>query len=66
MKTNDPSYVPVGSTKEGNDNAEESGDDDTKAEESDDKESVVENSGEQVEVSDPATTPEARSKRWFV
>ncbi|MCD9642555.1 hypothetical protein HAX54_029414, partial [Datura stramonium] len=53
-------------TEEGNDDVEESGDDDTKAEESGNKESVAEKSGEQVEDSDPATTPEASSKRWFV
>ncbi|MCE3216774.1 hypothetical protein HAX54_007997, partial [Datura stramonium] len=57
---------PTDNAKEGNDDAEESGDEDTEAEESGDKESAAEKSGEQVEGSDPATTPEARSKRWFL
>ncbi|MCE5166310.1 hypothetical protein HAX54_017292, partial [Datura stramonium] len=57
--TNSPSYVPVGSIVEGNDDAEESGDNDTKVEESGDKESVAEKCSEQVGNSDPATTPEA-------
>ncbi|MCE5166373.1 hypothetical protein HAX54_018088 [Datura stramonium] len=55
-----------GNAKEGNDDAEESGDDDTEAEESGDKESAAEKSNEQVGDSEPATTPEARSKRWFL
>ncbi|MCE5166223.1 hypothetical protein HAX54_015996, partial [Datura stramonium] len=49
--------------EEGNDDAEELGDDDTKVEDSGDKESAIEMYGEQVEDSDPTTTPEARSKR---
>ncbi|MCE0482123.1 hypothetical protein HAX54_040525, partial [Datura stramonium] len=49
-----------------NDDAKESGDDDTEAEELGDKKSVAEKSGKKVENSDPATTLEARSKRWFV
>ncbi|MCE3050790.1 hypothetical protein HAX54_048185 [Datura stramonium] len=52
--------------EEGNNDSEESRDKDTEAEESGDKERVVEKSGEQVEDSDPATTPEVRSKRLFV
>ncbi|MCD9641803.1 hypothetical protein HAX54_028247 [Datura stramonium] len=55
-----------GNAEEGNDDAEESGDDDTEAEESGDKESAAEKSNEQVGDSEPATTPEARSKRWFL
>ncbi|MCE0481323.1 hypothetical protein HAX54_039002 [Datura stramonium] len=52
---------PVDNAEKGNDDAEDSGDDDTNAEESGDKDSVVEESNEQVEDSDPATTPEART-----
>ncbi|MCD7460356.1 hypothetical protein HAX54_043371, partial [Datura stramonium] len=57
---------PADDAEEGNDDAEESGDDDSEAEESGNKKSVAENSREQVEDSDPVTTPEERSKRWFV
>ncbi|MCD7466120.1 hypothetical protein HAX54_002526 [Datura stramonium] len=57
---------PADDAEERNDDAEESRDDDTAVEKFDDKESAVEKSGEQVEDSDPATTPEVRSKRWFV
>ncbi|MCD7470179.1 hypothetical protein HAX54_009855 [Datura stramonium] len=57
---------PADNAEEGIDDTEESGDDDTDAEESGDKESVAEKSNEQVGDSKPATTPEARSKRWFL
>ncbi|MCD9644390.1 hypothetical protein HAX54_032588 [Datura stramonium] len=57
---------PADNAEEGNDDAEESGDDDTEAEESGDKESAAERSNEQVGDSEPANTPEARSKRWFL
>ncbi|MCE3217230.1 hypothetical protein HAX54_011174 [Datura stramonium] len=51
--------------EEGNDDAEESRDDDTKVEEPNDKQSTAEQFNKQVGDSDPATTPEVRSKRWF-
>ncbi|MCD9645685.1 hypothetical protein HAX54_034811 [Datura stramonium] len=57
---------PVDNAEESNDDAEKSRDNDTEAEVSSDKESTAEKSGKQVEDSDPATTPEVRSKRWFV
>ncbi|MCE3215941.1 hypothetical protein HAX54_004144 [Datura stramonium] len=50
-----------GNAEEGNDDTEESGDNGTEAEES-----AAEQSNEQVGYSDPATTPEVRSKRWFL
>ncbi|MCE3217018.1 hypothetical protein HAX54_010068 [Datura stramonium] len=50
--------------EKGNDDAEESRDDDTNAEESDD--SVAIETNEQVEDSEPGTTPEIRLKRWFL
>ncbi|MCE0481193.1 hypothetical protein HAX54_038740 [Datura stramonium] len=57
---------PADDAKQGNDDAEELGDDDTEAVESGEKESAAEKSREPVKDSDPATTPEERSKRWFV
>ncbi|MCD9645366.1 hypothetical protein HAX54_034222 [Datura stramonium] len=57
---------PADNLEEGNDDAEESGDDDTNAEESGDKDSAAEKPNKQVGDSEPATTPEARSKRWFL
>ncbi|MCD7466663.1 hypothetical protein HAX54_003581 [Datura stramonium] len=57
---------PMDNAGKGNDDAEESGDDDTNVEESGDKDSAAEKSNEQVEDSEPGTTPEARSKRWFL
>ncbi|MCD7448516.1 hypothetical protein HAX54_043026, partial [Datura stramonium] len=53
-----------GVSGKGNDDAEESRDDDTNAEESDD--SVAIETNEQVEDSEPGTTPEIRLKRWFL
>ncbi|MCD9640489.1 hypothetical protein HAX54_025828 [Datura stramonium] len=57
---------PADNAEEDNDDAEESSDDYTNTEESSDKESTAEKSNEQVVDSEPATTPEARSKRWFL
>ncbi|MCD7455870.1 hypothetical protein HAX54_029907, partial [Datura stramonium] len=51
---------PVDNTEEGN------GNDDTEAEESGDKENAAEKSNERVGNSEPSTTPEERSKRWFL
>ncbi|MCD7472648.1 hypothetical protein HAX54_013945 [Datura stramonium] len=48
---------PMDNAEEGNDDAEELGDDDIDAEESGDKESAAEKSNEQVGDSKPATTP---------
>ncbi|MCE3215406.1 hypothetical protein HAX54_002285 [Datura stramonium] len=56
---------PMDNAGKGNDDAEESGDGDTNVEESGDKDSVAEESNEKVEDSEPSTTPEVRSKRWF-
>ncbi|MCE5165965.1 hypothetical protein HAX54_013489, partial [Datura stramonium] len=50
---------PVDNAGKGNDDAEGSGDDDTNAEESVDKDSAAEESNEQVENTEPGTTPEA-------
>ncbi|MCD9644863.1 hypothetical protein HAX54_033376 [Datura stramonium] len=49
----------VDNEEEGNDDAKDSRDEDTKVEEFGDRESAVEKYGEQVEDSYPATTPEA-------
>ncbi|MCD7448939.1 hypothetical protein HAX54_047551 [Datura stramonium] len=55
-----------GNAEESSGDAEESGDDDSEVEESGDMESATEKSSEHVGDSNPATTPEARSKRWFL
>ncbi|MCD9637698.1 hypothetical protein HAX54_021135 [Datura stramonium] len=55
---------PADNARKGNDDAEESRDDGTNAEESGD--SAAKDTNEQVEDSEPRTTPEARSKRWFL
>ncbi|MCD7451964.1 hypothetical protein HAX54_014342, partial [Datura stramonium] len=59
---------PLSQFEEGGEEAKSNGEDPpaNDEEESGDKESAVEKSGEQVEDSDPATTPKERSKRWFV
>ncbi|MCD7453667.1 hypothetical protein HAX54_021822 [Datura stramonium] len=57
---------PADNAEKGNDDVVDSGDYDTNAEESGDKNSVAEESNEKVDDSEPATTPEARSKRWFL
>ncbi|MCE3216944.1 hypothetical protein HAX54_009626 [Datura stramonium] len=57
---------PTNNAEKTNDDSEESGDDDTNVEESGDKDNAAEESNEQVEDSEPGTTPEARSKRWFI
>ncbi|MCD7469414.1 hypothetical protein HAX54_008459 [Datura stramonium] len=51
---------PADNARKDNDDAEESGDDDTNAEESGDKDSAAEETNEQVEDSEPGTTPKAR------
>ncbi|MCE3216022.1 hypothetical protein HAX54_004481, partial [Datura stramonium] len=55
----DGEYPPADNAEEGNDDAEELGDDDFEVEESGNKDSVAEKSYDQVDDSDPATTPEA-------
>ncbi|MCD7464105.1 hypothetical protein HAX54_052091 [Datura stramonium] len=50
---------PANNVENDNDHAEESGDDDTNAEEFGDKESAAKESNEQVEDSEPGTTPKA-------
>ncbi|MCE5165948.1 hypothetical protein HAX54_013360, partial [Datura stramonium] len=50
---------PADDAEEGNNDAEELRDNDTEAKKSGDKASASEESGEQVEDSDPPTTPEA-------
>ncbi|MCE5166789.1 hypothetical protein HAX54_026546 [Datura stramonium] len=62
----DGDNAPANNANGSNDDAEESGDKDIEVEESGDKESAAEKSREYVEDSEPTTTPEARSKRWFV
>ncbi|MCD7470035.1 hypothetical protein HAX54_009598 [Datura stramonium] len=57
---------PADNVEKGNNDVEELGDDDINAEESGDKDSAAEESNEQVEDSEPSTTPEARSKIWFL
>ncbi|MCE0481644.1 hypothetical protein HAX54_039532 [Datura stramonium] len=66
IETSDESLVVPLGQKEGNDDAEESGDDDSEAEMSGNKDNAAEKSDDQVDEFDPATTLEARSERWFV
>ncbi|MCD7464392.1 hypothetical protein HAX54_052653, partial [Datura stramonium] len=60
IETSDESPV------EGNNDAEDSGDDDSEVEEFGNKDNAAEKSDDQVDDYDPSTIPEVRSKRWFV